>query len=181
MYNYLPHSNQKSSSSFSIIGFIFKFFIFIILLLILIYIINTYQKIKESQELSQSNTNSNINSNTNNYPKNITENQNSESDFVLEEIDLSEEICNSYTSNSILDENTPEMGGLQCLQNYILRFGNQVVGQNKYELKYNSTNNNRYLLDLEQKVIHFYNENGLLEQNRFCLFSDPDNSGCVLN
>ena len=171
MYNYLPSNFQESKSSFSILGFLFKLILFIIIVGIIIYFINYYIIIKQVNNLNDNTT----------ILSNPTLNYNLGSKENIDDIDYSEEICNTYTSNSILDENTPEFGGVKCILNYILKFGNKINGQNKYELNYNSSNSKRYLLDLDEKIIHFYNENGLLNNNKICLFREQDNSGCILN
>lgn len=172
MYNYLPGNYQNRKSGVSILKIIFYFILLIIIIFLVLYGIDYYKKLKL------------INNNNNQLP--VLDNNpapvsiNTKSNNEFEDIDYSEEICNSYTSRIILDDNTPEMGGIECLQNYILNFGTRISNENKYELKYFNTNVNRYLLDLDMKIIHFYDENGLLNQERYCLFRDPNNNGCIL-
>lgn len=174
MYNYLPGNYQNKKSGVSIFKIIFYFILLIVIIFLVLYGMDYYKKLKLI------NNNNNQLQVLDNNPPPVSVNISTKSNSELEDIDYSEEICNSYTSNIILDENTPEMGGIECLQNYILNFGTRIPNENKYELKYFNTNINRYLLDLDQKIIHFYDENGLLNEERFCLFRDQSNTGCIL-
>ena len=88
------------------------------------------------------------------------------------------DICKLNTKKNFLDDNTPEKGGVDCLIDYIKKYGNKVG--NNYELRYTNNNNNfKYYLDNDKKIINFYNENGLLLENKYCLF-DKNNKGCIL-
>ena len=92
----------------------------------------------------------------------------------------SKELCDSFTSSSILDENQPENGGVLCLINYIKKFGTEIEND-IFELYYNNSIFTRYRLDNKSKKITFFDKNGNILENKFCLFINENNFGCILN
>jgi hypothetical protein len=162
MYNYVPFVEKtKKSGSFLLYFILFLFFVIAIVIGIVYY--RYYTKIEN---------NNNQNLNLNNLFTNIDTNLNlSES---------SENLCDNYTQDIQLDLNNPEYGGHECIKNFILQYGTKI-NDNFYILNYTQSGNLRYSLDLSLKVILFYDTNGILIEDKFCRFTDPDDSGCITN
>ena len=77
--------------------------------------------------------NSNSEINNLNLPSNIQSivSKLDTTEIKLDDSHYSKERCSDYTRSTILDENNPENGGIKCLKDYIIRFGERIE-PNKY-------------------------------------------------
>ena len=153
MYNYSPYISRKTKSSFSIFTLFYYLIIIIVMCVIIFYLRYYYYVYRDTVKK--------------NNEKFIDDN-------------YSKELCDSFTSSSILDENKPENGGVLCLINYIKKFGTETEND-IIELNYNNSIFPRYRLDNKSKKISFFDQNGILLNNKFCLFINDDKYGCILN
>ena len=161
MSNYYPFSSHKNKSSFSFFSIFYYLIIIIVIFIIVIYLQYYYKSYKNALNRLK------------NYESFTDDSE------VLSNENYSPEICKKFTSNASIDDNFPEYGGIKCLIDFIKLFGENIE-ENIYELKY-ITGNKRYRLDENKKIINFHDENGILINNKFCMYLNKDNFGCVLN
>lgn len=181
---YSPYIYKKKQKGLSLFSFFYYILIIIVIAIIIYYASHYYRVYTKTVNLQNNNQNTNSqnnnllinNQNTNN---NHIESKEESSEDNLIQMEFTENLCRSLTSNSFIDDNTPEDAGVECLINYIKTFG-QEVEDNIYELNYSNSIHKKYRLNLNTRYIYFYDENGIKRDHIYCIFKDTDNKGCVV-